>query len=532
MLAALLSRGPWGLDELRLLQVVREMAARKSWIVPTLLGETYTHKPPLLLWIVRLLQEGGIAPGYASRLLSAAAGAGTLLLFSALAKTLAPREGNRAARALAVTPFFLLMAQLGTYDMCLLFFLSAALYTALTAPRAWLLPALFTGLAVLTKGPVALLFLLFWIPPLKASLWGKKALRPGRPFLLFLLVVLGLVGSWFIPFSLATAGKASWAEALWRQSLGRVAGTQGFGHPRPFWFYLPLLPALLLPWSWTLLRGLPPPPEGRDEPWKPWEWTVLLSGTALLVLFSAFKTKAPHYLLPLLPWFLLLLPRALDRLPGPEGRWLSWLGPPAGILLCLFGSGVLAPLLALARPGPLDVLAPAKAPALLGGAALVLLPFLGRRLPTGLFLSLFLSFSFLGAFPLLDRFQVPYSLLGALRREPPRTLLVVHSRFGGSLTFLAGEAGLPPPSPESFDPGIRGHLLGLGAPGVAAPILKGGTRAKEKILLLTYLSRPGCAALLTKTYREKLGLEGVRLPVKASAFFRGEEIFLLEKHKE
>ncbi len=531
LIAALLARGPWGLDELRLLQVVREMAARRAWVVPTLLGETYTHKPPLLLWIVRLLQAAGLSPSYASRLVSAAAAAGTILLFSALAKKLSGREAAPAARALAVAPFFLLMAQLGTYDTALLFFLFAALHTSLRNRGAWFLPGLFTGLAVLTKGPVALLFLLFWIPPLKAALWGGGALKPGRPFLFFSLVFLAVVGAWFVPFSLATAGNASWTEALWRQSLGRIAGSQGFGHPRPFWFYLPLFPALLLPWSWTLLRGLPPAAEGPADPWRPWEWAVLLSTGAIVLLFSCFRTKAPHYLLPLLPWFLLLLPRALDSLPPGEGKWLLWAGLPAGFLLALFGAGVLDPLLALARPGPLEVLEGAGLPALLGGAALVLLPFAERRLSPGPALSLLFTLFFLGAFPLLDRFQVPYRLLDALRRDPPRSVVVVHSRFGGSLTFLAGRAGIAPPAPDAFAPKIRGRLLGLGAPGVSAPVLKGRNPAEEKILLLEYLSRPGGAALLTATYRKKLGLEKARLPVKARAFFRGEEILLLEKTK-
>ena len=530
--AALLTRGPWGLDELRLLQVVREMAARRAWIVPTLLGETYTHKPPLLLWIVRLLQAAGVDAALAPRLVSAAAAAGTILLFSALAKKLAPRGAGAAARALAVTPFFLLMAQLGTYDMALLFFLSAALYTSLRNQRAWFLPGLFTGLAVLTKGPVALLFLLFWVPSLKAALLGKRALRPGRPFFLFCLVFLAVLGAWFVPFSLATAGNASWAEALWRQSLGRIAGSQGFGHPRPFWFYLPLFPVLLLPWSWTLLRGLPPPAEGPAEPWKPWEWAVLLSSAGILLLFSCFRTKAPHYLLPLLPWFLLLLPRALEHLPPGEGQWLLWAGPPAGILLVLFGAGILDPLLAMARPGPLEVLSGARLPALLGGGALVLLPLAARLLSPGPSLSLLFTLFFLAAFPLLDRFQVPYLLVDELRRDPPRSLVVVHSRFGGSLTFLAGRAGISPPDPESLGTKFRGRLLGLGAPGVAAPILKGPTPSEEKILLLEYLSRPGRAALLTATYRKKLRLENTRLPVKARAFFRGEEILLLEKTRK
>ena len=523
-LAALFCRGPWALDELRLLQVTREMAARGSWLVPTLLGETYTHKPPLLLWLNRLLQEAGLSPWYSSRVLSIAAGAGTILFFYALAKRLIPRGAGAMAAALAVTPFFLIMTQLGSYDAALLFFLSAALYTALRKQGAWLGPGIFAGLAVLTKGPVALLFLAAWIPPLLGALHGRRAVLPGRSFLLFLLVTLAVVGSWFLPFSLATAGEASWTEALLRQSLGRISGSQGFGHPRPFWFYIPILPAML--------RGLPPPAEGRGAPWKPWERIVLFSGLGTVLLFSFFQTKAPHYLLPILPWFLLLLPRAMEQLPPDEGKWILWAGVPPGLALVLFGTGLLDPLLALARPGPLEILGEAKLPALLGGAALVILPFPGRRLPAEAALAVLWTLLFLGGLPLLDRFQLPYALVEKLAANPPQALLVVHSRFGGSLTFLAGRAGLPAPPPSAFDPEIRGHLLGAGRPGVAAPVLKGENLERERILLLRHLSRPGAAALLTNTYRRKLRLEGARLPVAARAYFRGEEILLLQKKKK
>ncbi len=528
-LAALFSRGPWGLDELRLLQVTREMASRGAWLVPTLLGETYTHKPPLLLWLNRILLEAGLDLWISSRILSIAAGAGTLLFFAALARRLSPQARKSPAAPLAATPFFLLMAQLGTYDMSLLFFLSAAAYTSIRNKRAWILPGIFTGLAVLTKGPVALLFLLAWIPALRWALWGGRALVPTRRILFFLLVALGIVAAWFLPFCLATAGRGSWTEALFRQSLGRVSGAQGFGHPRPFWYYIPLLPLLLLPWSWTLLRGLPPTPEGQEDPWKPWEWAVLLSGLATVFLFSCFKTKAPHYLLPLLPWFLLLLPRAQALLPPGEGRWLAWMGPPAGILLLLFGTGLLTPLLSLAGIDPGPALRPARLPALLGGTALLLLPLLGRRLPVEGHLALTWTLLFLAGLPLLDRFQLPYPLMKALAQDRPRRLVVVHSRYGGSLTFLAGKAGLPDSDPSAFSPGLRPFLLGLGARGVPAPILKGPDLTRERILLLQYLSRPGSAALLTKTYKRKLRLRDARLPVAARGFFRGEEILLLER---
>src|SRR5436189_5686933 len=41
-------------DEGRYAQIPKEMLARDSWVVPTLQGEPYLDKPPLMYWLVAL----------------------------------------------------------------------------------------------------------------------------------------------------------------------------------------------------------------------------------------------------------------------------------------------------------------------------------------------------------------------------------------------------------------------------------------------------------------------------------------------
>src|SRR5262245_40544672 len=45
-------------DEARYAQIPKEMLERGEWIVPTLQGEPYLDKPPLLYWLVRLSYQG------------------------------------------------------------------------------------------------------------------------------------------------------------------------------------------------------------------------------------------------------------------------------------------------------------------------------------------------------------------------------------------------------------------------------------------------------------------------------------------
>ena len=47
-------RGPMPIDETRYLSVAWEMWSRGDFLLPTLNGVPYTHKPPLLFWVMHL----------------------------------------------------------------------------------------------------------------------------------------------------------------------------------------------------------------------------------------------------------------------------------------------------------------------------------------------------------------------------------------------------------------------------------------------------------------------------------------------
>ena len=50
--AALFFRPPMPVDETRYLAVAWEMWSQGDFVLPTLNGEAYSHKPPLLFWII------------------------------------------------------------------------------------------------------------------------------------------------------------------------------------------------------------------------------------------------------------------------------------------------------------------------------------------------------------------------------------------------------------------------------------------------------------------------------------------------
>jgi len=82
---SLLLRTPFPVDETRYLSVAWEMWHNGDFILPTLNGEPYSHKPPLLFW---LMHAGWALFGvndYSPRLISMIAGLASLPLVSAIA---------------------------------------------------------------------------------------------------------------------------------------------------------------------------------------------------------------------------------------------------------------------------------------------------------------------------------------------------------------------------------------------------------------------------------------------------------------
>jgi 4-amino-4-deoxy-L-arabinose transferase-like glycosyltransferase len=241
----------------------------------------------------------------------------------------------------------------------------------------WALTVAGLGLGALTKGPVILILAL--PVALLAPLWRPAPGPWWRWYASLLLAVAGgavIALAWAVPA--AIHGGPDYAHAIfWGQSADRMVDS--FAHRRPLWWYLPLLLAMLFPWSlwpkaWRALWML-----RRDHDWGVrFLWCWILSG---VLIFSLVSGKQMHYLLPFLPGFALLLARGLDARSG-ESPW-RW---PSRALVAIIPLA-LAMASAWLRISPLSRLPgwaaslPLWLPlALLGIAAILWLPY--RRLAT------------------------------------------------------------------------------------------------------------------------------------------------------
>lgn len=216
-LFGVLARPLLPIDETRYLAVAWEMRLRGDWIVPHLNGAPYSHKPPLLFWLINLVWSVTGVSETAARLVAPAFGVAAIWATGRLATVLWPEDagvGGRAAMVLAGFAVFSVFAGLTMFDAMLTLAVISGVFALAVAGEDWRGWAGFgaaLAFGALSKGPVILVHLL---PiALTAPLWaGLTARRTLGGLALGLALGLGLVGLWLVP-ALA-AGGSDYREAV------------------------------------------------------------------------------------------------------------------------------------------------------------------------------------------------------------------------------------------------------------------------------------------------------------------------------
>ena len=318
-----------GPDEPRYAWIARDMARSGDWITPRLYGQPWFEKPPLLYWggalFFKLLGEGH--PEVAARLPSAIC---ALLATLALAWLAWRTHGRECALWLLL----LLPASVGMIgfshaaatDMPFAGMLSLAMVPAAavlglipkdentpilphTPWRALLLFGFFLGLAVLAKGPAALILmggtLFFWA--LATKRW-REALRLFRPasILAFCLTAF----PWYA--ACARRNPDFFRVFIIEHNVKRFL-TPEFQHLEPFWYYLPVALLGLFPWFLLLIPVIRRLAASRE----PVSLLFAISALFTLGFFTVSQSKLPGYILPAVPAIGLLVattvPALLDR---------------------------------------------------------------------------------------------------------------------------------------------------------------------------------------------------------------------------
>ncbi|MCB1532084.1 MAG: glycosyltransferase family 39 protein [Alphaproteobacteria bacterium] len=316
-LSAIFLRPLMPIDETRYMSVAWEMWLRRDWFAPlTMNFDLYSHKPPFLFWLINASWSVFGVSRWSALVPIMVSASLFVYLTQVLAKKLNLRNSAFVPYLVLGSVPFIIYSTLVMFDMTLGVFVLLSLLALLSyadnrKPLFLLALALSLGIGVLTKGPVAWLYVVF--PFLLAPYWlkGKQNwlswytggvlafLLSGVPVLLWLVPVLKSSNPDF----------AFWL--IWEQTAGRISGHMENVHTRPFYFYLPLVPILFLPWAflpsfWTGISRI------KEDVQTKYGLRFLACWIIpVIIAFSFIGGKQPHYLLPLVPGVLIFI---ADRL--------------------------------------------------------------------------------------------------------------------------------------------------------------------------------------------------------------------------
>lgn len=321
----------WGLGSIPLLSYnearraipASGMFATGNWLLPELNGALYLAKPPLLYWLAAAISHlVGSANEWAVRLPSAlAATVVAVVAYRFTLRRFGAWPALFALQILIANTSFAMYARRAQVEMlltalCFCSLLAALRYSRGDGGRAWLwLSYLLLGAAVLTKGPVALLFVT--LPLLVDALYQRQprqwqALRDPVGWGIF----LAIGSSWFLAVTWQM-GSGIWSSILQKDIVSKVSGSSG----DPFFMYVAWLLADFFPFSLLVFAA----PLATWRRWRehPLSVALLLAVAGSLLVYSAFSSKNVKYFLPAYPLVAILIGKRVGELfevAGPVVR--------------------------------------------------------------------------------------------------------------------------------------------------------------------------------------------------------------------
>jgi len=309
-------------DEGRYAEIPREMSVSGDWVTPRLNDVKYFEKPPLQYWATAAIFSVVGVSEWSARLWSCALAFLCIPLTFAFARHVYRDAGVAmvAATCLAMNPYFAIVGQLNLPDSGFCFFLVAAVFAFLRArdsepeSRAemrWMLAAAVAlGLAVLTKGIAALVLIAGTV---LASMWVARDVRPLRRWhlLVTLPAFLAVTVPWFLVVSRRNPEFASFFFI--HEHFARYL-TDVSDRVQPWWYFVPFVLLVLLPWASPLWRARSDLSWQRPASDRAVIQTFLLIWCAFVVLFfSISHSKLATYIFPIMPPLSVLIAPAVAK---------------------------------------------------------------------------------------------------------------------------------------------------------------------------------------------------------------------------
>ena len=336
-----------GPDEPRYAWIARDMAETGDWVTPRLYGKPWFEKPPLYYWGAAIcFKLFGVSEAVA-RLPSAISALLATLVMAWLAWRVYGTETARWLLLLLPTTVGMIgFSHAAAIDMPFSAMLTIAMVCAAVVlgltrnentpilPRTpWLaliLFGFFLGLAVLAKGPAAIILsggaVFFWA--LITKRW-RDAFRLLHPIAIAAFCATAL--PWYI---LCARRNPDFFRIFIIEHNFKRFLTPEFQHIQPFWYYGPILCVGLFPWIGMTFSAVLNGFRQKLGMKLTSAFIFILTSSAFpVIFFSVSKSKLPGYILPAIPAFALLTAYALvsalrmEKVPVPAGFAVLGLTP-------------------------------------------------------------------------------------------------------------------------------------------------------------------------------------------------------------
>lgn len=309
-------------DEGRYAEIGRAMLAGGDWVTPRLNGILYFEKPPLQYWATAaafaLLGVGEAG----ARLWPALTGAlGVAALWWFARREFGPRIAAHCSCVLGGSVWWIANSHFVNLDAGLAAFMSLALLgfgfaqrdaaTDADNRRGMLVAWAAMGLAVLSKGLVGIVLpgaalVAYSLLARDFAPWRRMRWLSGTA------LMLAIAAPWFVWVSMRNP---EFARFFFIHEHFERFTTTGHRRTGPWWYFLPVLAAGLLPWTTLLPGALAAGWKRRPGGFQAGRLLVAWAAV-IFVFFSASGSKLPSYILPIFPALALLIGPRLAMLPA------------------------------------------------------------------------------------------------------------------------------------------------------------------------------------------------------------------------
>jgi 4-amino-4-deoxy-L-arabinose transferase-like glycosyltransferase len=297
--------------------IAQEMLLRRDFVTPTFLGEPFLDKPILFFWAEALsLRVFGMNEA-AVRVPPLVFGLLGMLTVAALGRAMFGQTAGLIAGIIYASMLMpLAISQVAVHDVGLIPFMCLAMFClvrATTSSRAvgWgVAMGVCLGLSILTKGLVAVVFVVMFAGCL-AAVRREAFVRIAIAAMAGGVVAVAVAAPWYIAMERAHPGYLYY-YFIERHLRGYLTPTQRHAG-RPWWYYLPIVVGGTLPWSAYFIGPVATRAPDIHRPLLRALWAWCAIG---LLFLSLGESKLVTYVLPLFPGFAILIGEYISRVWG------------------------------------------------------------------------------------------------------------------------------------------------------------------------------------------------------------------------